>query len=142
MKQKTIDLKLTRKQAETLKSHYQQVIAHLEKEKPLRMGVLSGLQQAMSTVVEETPRWQAVLQAVAGSGDHTCLHLLHKDNEILNLPWSLALDPVSGNPLGQVERLYLTKSIPGIFKSEKAALSAAAPPLKVLLMIASPEDSL
>ena len=141
MKQKTIDLELTQKQAEILKSHYQQVIAHLEKDKPLRMDVLSGLQQAMSTVVKETPRWQAVLQAVAGSDDHTCLHLLHKDNEILNLPWSLALDPVSGNPLGQVERLYLAKSIPGIFKAGKAALSAAAPPLKVLLMIASPEDS-
>ncbi len=65
---------------------------------------------------------------------------MHHDNEILNLPWSMAVENKSNKQLGNIERLYLTKSIPGCFEGKDLDFPKASAPLKILIMISSPED--
>ncbi len=138
-----LNLRLTKSQAKTLKAQNLKVLQHLEhleQRLPLKMAVLKDLQDALSGVVEKNPDWQRVLKSIHDSGDHYCVHLLHPDNEILNLPWSMAVDPVSRQPLGSIRRLYLTKSIPQYFNREANDFPKAPPPLKILIMVSSPED--
>jgi hypothetical protein len=118
----------------------QKIFQHLEKSLPLKMAMLQALKDELSGIVNKTSEWQKVLTKIHDSGDYYCIHLLHPDNEILNLPWSMTVDAVSGQPLGSIRQLYLTKSIPRHFKEESKDFTKAAPPLKILIMVSLPED--
>jgi hypothetical protein len=65
--------------------------------------------------------------------------MLHPDNEILNLPWTMAVDSISNQQIGAIQRLYLTKGLPGCTEVREALKTP--PPLKILIMISSPEDA-
>ncbi|UCH94043.1 MAG: tetratricopeptide repeat protein [Candidatus Aminicenantes bacterium] len=138
---KTISLQLTTKKMERLKKHFRKVLQYLESGLPLRLTMMKELADDLTKIVNHSRQWQEVLQGINDSGEFYCVHLQHPDNEILNLPWSMAVDDISGKPLGQIAQLYLTKTIPGYFKPSDRDLQAAAPPLKILIMISSPEDS-
>jgi hypothetical protein len=138
---KKLDIQLGEAQIKQLKSHYRQVIRHLEEGFPLKMKVLEELKNALSAIVNESPQWQEVLKALYDIDNHYCIRLVHHDNEILNLPWSMAVDNKSHKQLGNIERLYLTKSIPGGFEEKFTDFLKAPAPLKILVMISSPEDS-
>nr|NIM82362.1 tetratricopeptide repeat protein [Candidatus Aminicenantes bacterium] len=125
---------------EALKDYNRKVMRHLEKGMPLRVSVLKELKDALSAVVQDSMEWAEVLRGIRDSGEYYCVHLLHPDNEILNLPWSMAVDKISGQALGSIRQLYLTKSIPDHYKETVFDFTAAAPPLKVLIMISMPED--
>jgi tetratricopeptide (TPR) repeat protein/GTPase SAR1 family protein len=140
IKHEILKLELSGKQVKSLKGHYQKVIQHLEKGLPLKMNVLEALKEDLTGIVNKHRGWQTLLKKIHDSGDYYCIHLLHPDNEILNLPWSMAVDNESGQPLGGINRLYLTKSIPGCFDEKSKDLTLAAAPLKILIMVSSPED--
>jgi CHAT domain-containing protein len=138
---KKLDIQLGESQIKQLKSHYRQVIRHLEEGFPLKMKVLEELKNALSAIVNESPQWQEVFKALFDGDDHYCIRLMHQDNEILNLPWSMAVDNQSQKQPGNIERLYLTNSIPGGVEGKGTDSPKAPAPLKILVMISSPEDS-
>ncbi|MGD2091895.1 MAG: tetratricopeptide repeat protein [Candidatus Aminicenantes bacterium] len=140
IKHEILNLELTNKQIKSLKAHNQKIFQHLEKGLPLKMAVLQALKDDLSGIVNKNPDWKRVLENIRDSGDYYCIHLLHPDNEILNLSWSMAVDDVSGQPLGSIRQLYFTKSIPRHFKKESKDFTKAAPPLKILIMVSLPED--
>jgi tetratricopeptide (TPR) repeat protein len=138
---KKLDIQLGEAQIKQLKSHYRQVIRHLEEGFPLKIKVLEVLKNGLSAIVNESSQWQEVLKALHDSDDQYCIRLVHQDNEILNLPWSMAVDNNSQKQPGNIERLYLTKSIPGGFEGKGTDFPKAPAPLKILVMISSPEDT-
>jgi tetratricopeptide (TPR) repeat protein len=138
---KKLDIQLGEPQIKELKDHYRQVIQHLEEGFPLKMKVLEALKSDLSNIVNNTPQWQEILQALHDNNDLYCIRLMHHDNEILNLPWSMAVDSKSNKQLGNIEKLYLTKSIHGCFDEKSTGFPKAPAPLKILIMISSPEDT-
>ncbi|MCP5102378.1 MAG: tetratricopeptide repeat protein, partial [bacterium] len=141
---KTLALELTETQTARLSGDYRDVVEHLENGSSLELKILENLKETLSRVIADSKEWRAILEEVHNSGDFYCLHLLHHDNHILNLPWSMAPDPVSGKPLGQLPQLYLTKGISTVSRGEAAPAAPAAlvpAPLKVLVMIAAPMDA-
>ncbi len=188
MKRETIKLNLSAGEIENLKVLNGRVIAYLEEGQSLSLAMLSGLEAELSRIVKGTPELCDLLKKIENSGDYYLLRLEHEDTEILNLPWAMAEDPVSGRRLGDIGQLYLSRGVPGYFdtadreaapplnKSSDQTFSTprrgepmrgdqplsplnksfdqtfskvwppagspkAGPPLKVLVMISSPEDS-
>jgi tetratricopeptide (TPR) repeat protein len=135
----TLDLELTHQQVENLKRHYAGVVKHLENRLPLNHSVLENLKVELTGIVNLLPEWKKVLNDIYNSGDYYRLLLRHRDNEILNLPWSMAVDKNSGKSLGAIRQLYLCKGIHNYF-SEETNFTTTAAPLKVLVMISAPED--
>jgi tetratricopeptide (TPR) repeat protein len=138
---KDLTIQLKEPQIKQLKGHYRKVIRHLEEGFHLKLKVLEALKNDLSGIINHSPQWQEVLHSIHDGDDFYCIHLMHPDNEILNLPWSMAVDSKSNKQLGNIERLYLTKSIPGCFEEKGTDFPKAPAPLKVLVMISSPEDT-
>ncbi|HEX9655133.1 MAG TPA: hypothetical protein VGA99_15610, partial [bacterium] len=136
---KSVTLDLSTEQIASLKAQNAKVIKHLEDGFPLRLNVLEALKTELTNIANATPELAKTLEEVHRAGDHCAVQLLHSDNEILNLPWSLAVDNISGQALGAVNQLALAKCLPDYVSRKK--LHAHAPPLKVLIMISSPEDA-
>jgi hypothetical protein len=134
-----IDLELTSQQIKNLKRHYSGVVKHMEQNLPLSAGVMDDLQKELTGIVNSLPEWKEMLNDIYRSGNYYRLLLRHHDNEILNLPWNMALDENSGKLLGNLQQLYLCKGIRDYFKEEMSFTTTAAP-LKVLVMISAPED--
>ena len=139
----SVHLALSANQIKKLKARNAKVIKHIEEGFPLRFDVLESLQSAMTDGLNSTPEFVDILQKIADSGDHYTVNLLHDDNEILNLPWGLAADRNSGETLGKINQLTISKCPPAYFKTDATAsgVEAAPPPLKILIMISSPEDA-
>ncbi len=136
----TLNIEATEKKEKELKKHYREVIRHLEEGFPLKPKVLETLKSRLSGIVNNSKDWRHVLQGIQNSEDDYCVRLMHRDNEILNLPWSMAVDSVTGFSLGQIEKLHLTKSILGCFEGKGGKFLKAPAPLKILVMISAPED--
>lgn len=135
-----IELTLNDKQRQRLLECHGKIIHHLESRIPAKHEDIADLQKELSSVVEQMPEVIEVLTKMNRlPGQHTHLRLVHEDNEILNLPWTMARDPSSEKLLGHIEELYLSKCLPGSFKEQQQEL--LAPPLKILVMISSPEDT-
>jgi tetratricopeptide (TPR) repeat protein len=94
----------------------------------------------LTRLVKKNKAWQELLRRLHDSGDRVCLHLLHTDNTILNLPWSIAIDDISGGPIGQIKRLVLARGVAGRYRDSAEETQKAAPPLKILIMTAAPEN--
>jgi tetratricopeptide (TPR) repeat protein len=138
---KSVGLTLSQTERDNLKVLYKDVIAHVEKEQSLCTDVLEGLKKELSAAVEASEELTGVLQEVRDSGEHYAVQLLDSDNEILNLPWSMAVDPVSGQALAGVKRFYLCKSQPELLQQDSGISHPdTGPPLKILIMLSSPED--
>ncbi|MCO6475189.1 MAG: CHAT domain-containing protein, partial [Phaeodactylibacter sp.] len=125
----TLPLQLSEETEKQLLRQYNAFVHQLENGRPLQPQLLDSLRAAMLTALEAQPgfpEWRADAQL-----NHHLLHLTHPGNELLNLPWRLAVEDTLF--------LYLTKGLPA-----GGALPAYLPdnalPLKVLVMIASPED--
>ena len=135
---KSVTLDLSTDQVANLKAQNAKVIKHLEDGFPLQLKVLEALKTELTKIANTTPPLVKILEETK-RGDHYAVQLLHSDNEILNLPWSLAVDNISGQALGAVNQLTLVKCLSGYVSRKK--LPAYAPPLKILFMISSPEDA-
>ncbi len=135
-------LEPTDEQLASLKTLNARLMKYLEEGASLRTTTLDTLRDAMSEVVNQTASFRAVLDDLSDSGDHIAVQLEHPDNEILNLPWAMAVDSRSQRSLGNIGQLYLTKRIPKFYSDDASSPHRVAPaPLKVLIMISSPLDT-
>jgi len=139
---KSIALDLSPAQVQALKAHNARIQQHLEKGMPLQLSVLDDLKKEMSQAIADNAAMNAILQQIEKSGDHIAVRLQHSDNEILNLPWTIAETKPGGARLGNISQLYLSKIAPEYASGkDHAPLQKAAPPLKILIMIAAPLDA-
>ena len=137
MIRKTIDLVISDKQIQTLKEQNKRVIDHLEQHARLNPQILEKLKDEMTDVINGNSEFSGLLRNL--KGDHHEIALMHRDNEILNLPWAMAVDAHSGSSLEAIQELYLVKAAPGRYE-DRDYTQKIAPPLKILVMISSPED--
>ncbi len=132
-----IQLEIPEKTVKSLKDDFARVVTFIENGGSLNTRVLQQLADNMSAVVAANKQFMGILNAISGSGDFFHLNLCHPDAEILNLPWGMALDPVSNRPLNEIPQLLISKN------SQSAEAKAIVPtkgPLKILVMISSPKD--
>ena len=141
MLNKQIHPDISKQQIEQLKSHNAKIFNYLEKNLPLERSILKELEAELTGIINANAEFCEVLKNIKNSGDYYHVQLLHPDNEILNLPWTLAVDNISKQPLGDIQQLLLSKCPPEFLKAEKIQPPQIAPPLKILIMISSPEDS-
>ena len=99
----------------------------LEKALPIAHPQHEAIKQQLSSILHAQPAW---VVCIADPYTQRVLALQHPDTRILNLPWEMALE-------GQ-GRLYLSKNTfaPGAAYAPENPL-----PLKILVMVSSPEDS-
>ncbi len=124
-----IELALSDQQIASLDKHYADLLANLEHKPFLTPKMLDKLRLVMRTALESQPSFAEIYQQAKHT--HTVLHLIHRDNRLLNLPWRLAVE--------ERERLSLTCGVQGI-KQKQAFQAQAASPLKILVMVSAPED--
>ena len=125
----SLDLDLTIEQAAHLKSLYAKLLEQLERLQFITPPLFDELTQAMREYLFQQPGFQNIWEKAENA--HHTIHLRHSDNELLNLPWRLAVEDRRG--------LYLSKGISGksidsLFQPQNAL------PLKILVMVSSPED--
>lgn len=134
-----ISLSPTAERTKALLEAYTPLQQHLERRMALKLTQLETLRQQLSAAVAENPDLCDLLKKRNEGGDHYSLQLHYDEQAILNLPWGLAKDPVSGAQLGQLPRLYLSQ---GRKPMQEEAYQPTNPgPLKVLVMISSPVNS-
>jgi len=136
---KKIRLEIANKTIKSLKESFARVVSFLEKGGSLNLRVLEELQQGMSAVIAGNKKIKELLEQAAKGSDFFHVNLSHPDAEVLNLPWGMALDPVSGRMLSEVPQVFISKNV--ITKEKEPALPGpAGGPLKILVMISSPKD--
>ena len=127
MNHHTIPLHITEAQHDQLRTTYEDLRKDMERKLFVR---LDPLKSALQEVLHSQDAWPSI--AALPATQHHLIHLMHNDNAILNLPWRLVFD-------GMRYR-YISK---GLHKD--GAIPAYTPqiplPLKILAMIASPEDA-
>jgi hypothetical protein len=130
---------ITADQLKALKDYNARLVHQLEHHLPVERDVLSQVTELLGQVVLQTPTWVDVLRQVHDGGDHHVVRLLHDDNEVLNMPWGMATDPISNQSLSTIRRLMLAKC-PKKFAVDAGPGQAVslASPLKVLVMIDLP----
>ncbi len=134
---KKIRLDIPNKTIKSLKESFNRVISFLEKGGTLNLQVLKELQQGLSAVIAGNKQFQELLEQAVEGSDFFHLNLCHKDAEVLNLPWGIALDPVSGRFLSEVPQVFISKNV---LTGKPSFKEPARGPLKILVMISSPKD--
>ncbi|MCB0264956.1 MAG: CHAT domain-containing protein, partial [Calditrichaeota bacterium] len=131
---------LTSEQVNTLKSLNQEFVAFLERKIPaIKPSVLLELKDNLSEVVKNTPEWVSVFEKIKTGGNYHLVQLQHADTEILTLPWQLANNPLTGEQISEISQHLLVNSLENAFSDTNYQPEIAAP-LKILIMISSPED--
>jgi tetratricopeptide (TPR) repeat protein len=110
---------------------------HLKEGKPLSTLDMEALFALLSRVAGYNAGIKDAVALHDGGSEHVTLNLQHADNRILNLPWLKA--KVNDKELAACANLFITKSLPGHYHHDQTAPLHPAP-LKVLVMISSPED--
>ena len=142
MKWQKINLKLSSKEIKRLKEKNKNFTERLEKEKVLSLQMLKDLKDEMTKIINKNSDFKKLMEKIENSGDHYVAQLCYDDNEILNLPWTIAWDKQSDRPISNIARLHLCRSLNKTLKTyENRPIQKAPPPLKILIMIASPTDS-
>ena len=126
--QTVLPLELSKEQIDRLTGLNLTLGERLEKLGTLRPEMLQDLTAAMKGTLATQPDFPGIAEEVRNR--QQIVHLTHADPNILNLPWRLATEDL---PL-----LYLTKGKPAT--ADLPLLQADNPPLKILVMISSPED--
>ncbi len=136
-----IDLQITPFEVNVLKDLNGKIIKDLENHLPLDVKKLDIMKGAMTTIVNKNEQLVEVLKDINKRGRHYVIRLTHNDNEILNLPWSMATDAVSKMSLANIEFLNIVKYLSGdIIEADDLQTWDDAPPLKILIMLSSPDD--
>jgi CHAT domain-containing protein len=140
-----LPLNLTGDDIGALKEINSAVLSHLEGEQffSFKPAILHKLEAELTRVAAKQESLSNVISKLASSPDHCTVQLQHSDNEILNLPWTLAKCGEEARALGSMSRLYLTKTLAPALKGKSLPRyePMAAAPLKILIMISSPVDS-
>ncbi|HLC15420.1 MAG TPA: CHAT domain-containing protein, partial [Thermodesulfovibrionia bacterium] len=137
-----IPVTITDSELSALKSLYaaalEQIAADASRGAGLGFGALKDLQLALSQVVhKQQPLYEVIDNISKGSG-YCHVNLTHRDAEILNLPWGIALDPVTeSRTLNEIPRFFMSKNS---LTRESQLREPTAGPLKILVMISMPKD--
>ncbi|MCG8327559.1 MAG: CHAT domain-containing protein, partial [Chitinophagales bacterium] len=125
----SILLQITADQHAELLDQQERFINKLENKKQLEVSFLDGLRKSMRELLEAQSGVAELIDKA--KTEHHLVQLNHSDNNILNLPWRLAVE--------DIPQLFITKGLPTSSNSEYALQQPL--PLKVLVMISAPEDT-
>ncbi|MCD4745451.1 MAG: tetratricopeptide repeat protein, partial [Bacteroidales bacterium] len=141
MNWRNINLQITKKQKKQLLKNRNQITDFLENKLTINFKPkdIDDLFLLMSDVVSKNDEIQEAIELSETTENHVVVNLLHEDDEILNLPWRATKDRV-GKPLENYSQLFQVKSLPGHF-FEKGIFPARPFPLKILVVISSPENA-
>ncbi|MEW6619028.1 MAG: tetratricopeptide repeat protein [bacterium] len=140
---KRIELKLSDTETKALKASFGKAIASIEsagrlhKGSSLDISMLDELRTSLSSIVKKTPPLVSILEDISKSNNFYHINLYHLDTEILNIPWGIAIDPVSDRPLNQNPQLFISKNT---LLAEPRPKPPTPGPLKILIMLSSPKD--
>ncbi|QWR78375.1 CHAT domain-containing protein [Candidatus Magnetomonas plexicatena] len=112
----------------------------MEKDGTADNKIIEPLKIEMSKIINADSDVKTILKDAVTKGSHHVLRLLDNDNEILNLPWSLAVESDTNTRLGDIETLHILKTPTAINNKKSADFTPKAAPLKILIMISSPID--
>ena len=134
-----IELRLTSEEIKEVRRLHKPLSDHFEYRYPLTYSQFQELATYLGKVLEKQSGFRETLQKCQNGGDQYVLHLQHPDNFLLNLPWASAQMQGQVTRLGQTPRLHLIKSLQEKWNTH--AFDNPEPgPLKILVMIAAPED--
>jgi tetratricopeptide (TPR) repeat protein len=118
---------------EVLKNAYGKLLHKINLGKTLDPAYLAALTQRMRELLYAQEALTTFWQTVEATPDNTYhLHLMHRDKELLNLPWQMAIDDYK-HPA-----VYISKG--STAAQPPVAYTPQAGPLKILVMISSPAD--
>ena len=127
-------LNFTEAETNLLHAQYQALLKHLEKGRGLLQEDLPDIRNTMQNILHGQEGLQDFWKQVREHPyEHYQLHLVHADKDLLNLPWQLAVDDV------QYPFVRISKGLPSA--KSLASYKPRPGPLKILIMISSPEDA-
>ena len=109
---------------------YKKLTHYLETGESLPPEYFIRLRQSMQDVLYDQKELAGFWEA-AQKGDYHHLHLTHEDKALLNLPWQIAIDTTV------YPSVHISKGLPS---SVMTPLTPQPGPLRILVMISSPED--
>ncbi|MEO0896937.1 MAG: CHAT domain-containing protein [Bacteroidota bacterium] len=125
----SIALQLEEPQKSALLTQYDSMLKNMERLQHIPAHEQQKLADLMQTTLQQQPEFKEIWEKPASQ--HHVLQLVHEDSRILNLPWRLGLEGKKG--------LYLCQGHTDF--SQKAPFDQpAALPLKILVMVSSPEN--
>ncbi|ETR64794.1 MAG: hypothetical protein OMM_15334, partial [Candidatus Magnetoglobus multicellularis str. Araruama] len=143
MKTKNIKLQISKQTTQTLKTQFTTLVNAIETQKYALHSDIQPLTQTLTEVVNNNSQLSELLKTTNDSGEFFVVTLQHHDPEILNLPWGMAVDKNSNKQLIDIQQIYLTKGLLSETGEAYPDISTelAALPLKILVMVSSPEDA-
>jgi tetratricopeptide (TPR) repeat protein len=138
-----IPLELSQETIQELKEQFALVVQAIESNQSVRYNEIKPLCDLMSQVIQEQSAFMDVLSNQLKTGEFFAIHLQHHDPEILNLPWCMAKDPISGTRIEDISQIYLINNLlndQGIAFPD-TPIDLAPLPLRILVMVSSPKDA-
>jgi len=137
-----IPLELSQQTTKELKEQFANVVQAFEIKQSVRFNEIKPLCELLTQVILEQPAFMDVLSSQLKTYDFFAIHLQHHDPELLNLPWCMAKDPVSGKRIEDISNIYL---ISNLLNDQRIAfpdtsIDLTPLPLRILVMISSPID--
>ena len=143
MKTKHIQLQITEQETQTLKNQFTALTNAIESNKFATQADISPLTNSLAQVVNTNSQLSDLLKTANNSDEFFVVNLQHHDPEILNLPWGMAVDNHSNKQLNDLRQIYFTKGLLSETGDAFPEISTelAPLPLKILVMVSSPEDA-
>jgi tetratricopeptide (TPR) repeat protein/GTPase SAR1 family protein len=138
-----IPLELSQETIQALKEQFAFVVQAIESNQSVRFNEIKPLCDLLSQVIQEQSEFMDVLSNQLKTGEFFAIHLQHHDPEILNLPWCMAKDPVSGTRIEDIPQIYLINNLlndQGLAFPD-TPIDLAPLPLRILVMVSSPKDA-
>jgi tetratricopeptide (TPR) repeat protein len=138
-----IPLELSQETIQELKEQFTLVVQAIESNQSVRFNEIKPLCDLMSQVIQEQPAFMDVLSNQLKTGEFFSFHLQHHDPEILNMPWCMAKDPISGTRIADIKQIYLINNLlndQGLAFPD-TSIDLAPLPLRILVMVSSPKDA-
>ncbi|ETR72312.1 MAG: TPR repeat-containing protein [Candidatus Magnetoglobus multicellularis str. Araruama] len=138
-----IPLELSQQIIQKLKEQFALVVQAIESNQNVRFSEIAPLCDLLSQVIQKQPAFMDVLSNQLKTGEFFTIHLQHHDPEILNLPWCMAKDPVSGTRIEDNPQIYLINNLlndQGLAFPD-TPIDLAPLPLRILVMVSSPKDA-
>ncbi|MBF0521144.1 MAG: CHAT domain-containing protein, partial [Nitrospirae bacterium] len=140
MQWNNVTLDISETQKKNLKEANSEFILTMEKQKLVRDETLETIKNQLSYIATANSQFRATIKD-AITGKHCTLRLIDDDNEMLNLPWSYAVEYETNKQLIDIESLYILKTPTAIIKQNNPEfIPQVVAPLKILIMISSPLD--
>ena len=127
---KVIQVEINHNHGEKLLFFQKEIFKRIERGKAFSKELIIDLKQELVEVIEKSINLSELKNR---KSDKIVIHLIHSNNEILNLPWNIVFE--------DIPNIYLSKGHLPLQIEKKDISSFNFLPLKILVMISSPEDS-